>query len=470
MSPTNSIWRDAPAFFQYISRCQSFLQMGQPDNDFLVYLPLYDMWQEQDGRLLMFDIHKMAQRAPGFIEAVHRINDAGYDMDYISDNFIRTAACRDKRIVTSGGTTYKALVVPGARLMPADVLAKLLDLAKEGATVVFLDQYPEDVPGYAGLERRRTEFKRTLEQIKKLGNERGKDQTVFFGTDYARTLAQTAAIPEAMKTSFDLSCIRRKNTEGYHYFISALTGKDTESWIPLAVPARSAMLYNPMNGASGKALLRQKDGKTEVYLQLASGESAILKTFTEADVQVPEWKYQTVAQGTVELSGLWSLRFVESAPAVHSVPDSVSLGSWTDLSFEGAGTTMGTGCYTTAFVIENPASAQDWQLSLGDVRESARVRINGREVATLWAVPYCCPIGQYLRPGKNILEIEVTNLPANRIADMDRRGVKWRIFKDINIAALGYKKGTYAGWEPVPSGLLGPVRIIPLKITKNEMQ
>ena len=273
-----------------------------------------------------------------------------------------------------------------------------------------------------------------------------------------------------MKTSFDLSCIRRKNTEGYHYFISALTGKDTESWIPLAVPARSAMLYNPMNGASGKALLRQKDGKTEVYLQLASGESAILKTFTEADVQVPEWKYQTVAQGTVELSGLWSLRFVESAPAVHSVPDSVSLGSWTDLSFEGAGTTMGTGCYTTAFVIENPASAQDWQLSLGDVRESARVRINGREVATLWAVPYCCPIGQYLRPGKNILEIEVTNLPANRIADMDRRGVKWRIFKDINIAALGYKKGTYAGWEPVPSGLLGPVRIIPLKITKNEMQ
>lgn len=131
---------------------------------------------------------------------------------------------------------------------------------------------------------------------------------------------------------------------------------------------------------------------------------------------------------------------------------------------------MGTGCYTTAFVIENPASAQDWQLSLGDVRESARVRINGREVGTLWAVPYCCPIGQYLRPGKNILEIEVTNLPANRIADMDRRGVKWRIFKDINIAALGYKKGTYAGWEPVPSGLLGPVRIIPLKITKNEMQ
>ena len=93
-----------------------------------------------------------------------------------------------------------------------------------------------------------------------------------------------------------MSCIRRKNPEGYHYFISALTGKDTESWIPLAVPARSAMLYNPMNGVSGKARLRQKDGKTEVYLQLASGESAILKTFTEVDVQAPEWKYQTAVR------------------------------------------------------------------------------------------------------------------------------------------------------------------------------
>ena len=80
MSPTNNIWRDAPAFFDYVTRCQSFLQMGQPDNDFLVYLPVYDMWDEQDGRLLLFDIHKMAKRAPRFIEAVHRIYSAGYGL------------------------------------------------------------------------------------------------------------------------------------------------------------------------------------------------------------------------------------------------------------------------------------------------------------------------------------------------------------------------------------------------------
>ena len=185
-------------------------------------------------------------------------------------------------------------------------------------------------------------------------------------------------------------------------------------------------------------------------------------------MQAPEWEYRTaLEEGAIELSGLWSLQFEESAPAVGNVPDSVSLGSWTDLPFENAKTTMGTGRYTTTFTVADPAAAQDWMLSLGDVRESARVRINGREVATLWAVPYRCTVGRYLQPGVNTLEVEVTNLPANRIADIDRRGVKWRIFKDINIAALGYKKGTYAGWEPVPSGLLGPVRIIPLKTTKE---
>ena len=102
-------------------------------------------------------------------------------------------------------------------------------------------------------------------------------------------------------------------------------------------------------------------------------------------------------------------------------------------------------------------------LSLGDVRESARVRINGQEVCTLWALPYQCYIGKYLQQGENLIEIEVTNLPANRIAEMDRQKIPWRKFKDINVAALNYKKGNYAGWQPVSSGLLGPVRLIPMK-------
>ena len=139
------------------------------------------------------------------------------------------------------------------------------------------------------LGQRRAEFNKVLAQIK----EREGKGHVLFGTDYARTLAATATVPEEMKTAFGLSSIRRSHSEGYHYFISALKTEDTESWIPLAVQARSAMLYNPMNGTSGKARLRQNNGRTEVFLQLASGESIILKTFTDHDVAVPEYGYWT---------------------------------------------------------------------------------------------------------------------------------------------------------------------------------
>lgn len=126
MSPTNNIWQDAPAFFEYITRCQSFLQMGKPDNDFLVYLPVYDMWQEQPGRLLLFSIHDMAKRAPKFIETVHTISNCGYDMDYISDNFVKSTRCVNGKLLTKGGTSYKAIIIPAVKLMPSEVLGHLL--------------------------------------------------------------------------------------------------------------------------------------------------------------------------------------------------------------------------------------------------------------------------------------------------------------------------------------------------------
>jgi len=65
-----------------------------------------------------------------------------------------------------------------------------------------------------------------------------------------------------------------------------------------------------------------------------------------------------------------------------------------------------------------------------------------------------------LRKGQNELRIEVTNLPANRIADMDRRGVQWRKMKEINIVDINYKKTTYADWTPVASGLQGEVKLV----------
>ena len=47
---------------------------------------------------------------------------------------------------------------------------------------------------------------------------------------------------------------------------------------------------------------------------------------------------------------------------------------------------------------------------------------------------------KFFKAGMNDIRIEVTNLPANRIADLDRRGVKWRKMEEINVVDINYKR------------------------------
>ena len=153
-----------------------------------------------------------------------------------------------------------------------------------------------------------------------------------------------------MKTSFDLSCIRRKNPEGYHYFISALTGKDTESLDTVGCACTFRPHHNPMNEAFPARLACVSDGKTGKFICTGFRRNLPYWNFTEADVQAPEWKYQDCCTGSCRTVSLWNLRFVEIAALRYIVCRIRCLGSWTDLSLEGAKTVMGTGCYTNHFL------------------------------------------------------------------------------------------------------------------------
>lgn len=469
MSPTNSIWRDAPAFFDYIGRCQSFLQMGKPDNDFLVYLPVYDLWNEQEGRLLAFDIHKMHRVAPKFIATVNEICNNGYDVDYISDSFVRTTRCVNNQLVTSGGAAYKAIIVPGVKRMPADVLAQLEKLARSGATVVFIGGMPEDVPGYGNLEARRKVFNKALGRMKlTIDNSQssivncqlGKGR-IILGDDYRETLALCGVQPEEVKTKYGMQYIRRCNDKGHHYFISALQPEGVDGWVTLSVDDADAMIFDPVTGEKGRAATRNTDNGLQVYLQLSSGQSLIVQTFT-SPVEADEWHYLQPQTLALTLDHGWKLDFVESTPSVSGTFEIDEPRSWTTLDTPHAATTMATGRYTLHFDL--PAIAADeWILDLGDVRESARVRINGKDAGTAWCVPFQLAVGKYLKQGKNTVEVEVTNLPANRIAELDRQQVPWRRFKEINVVDLNYKKTGYAHWAPLPSGLNGQVKLIPMQ-------
>ena len=415
MSPTNSIWRDAPYFMQYVERCQSFLQMGQPDNDFLVFLPVRDMWQKNPQKLLMqFSIHAMGKLAPEFIQSILEIDRAGFDCDYISERLLMGVEYKDGMLQTAAGTRYKGLVIPGSGNMPESVKAHIDSLKAQGAYIIY-------------------------------------------GT--RATDLMSAAKPEAMKTECGLKAIRRKNATGYHYFIANLSPDDIEDKLPLAVSFKDAAWFNPLNGE----IMPANISGDSIAIRLRSGESMILQTYDEplADNQnLTAQSQKSIIKNQIVLDGPWKLSFTEEAPKVNQTFTLTKPQVWNTLDNDSAKVTMGTGVYTTHMKLSKKDLAGRWQIDLGDVRESARVYINGHFIGCAWCVPFVLDCKNALKAGDNEIRIEVTNLPANRIADYDRRGIKWRKMEEINVVDINYKRTTYDAWESVPSGLKSEVRLL----------
>lgn len=151
---------------------------------------------------------------------------------------------------------------------------------------------------------------------------------------------------------------------------------------------------------------------------------------------------------------------MESAPKVEKTFTLPTAQTWEGLDDDAVKVTMGTGVYTTTIKLDKKQAAHKWEIDLGDVRESARVYINGKYIGCAWAVPFVLDCKDALNKGENEIRIEVTNLPANRIAWMDRQSIEWRKFKEINVVDINYKKTLYSNWTPVPSGLNSEVKLI----------
>ena len=420
LSPSNpSIWEVTKPLADYISRCQAFLTMGSSDADFLLYFPAHDIWHGHfRTQFMQLDIHKMYLTMPQFKKDVLDILAMGYDVDYISDALLRKVSVgRDGALRTEAGTSYKALVLPSqTEHMPAGTRAAIDSLKALGASVFTM----EDLPS-CGIR------------------------------------------PETAMGIPGLHMIRRKSeTGGSNYFVSNLGGADVPE-ITLACDAAAVEIFDPMTGERGFAQLLPSDAGTRVRLELASGASMLLKAFPAKPSRSScgDWQY-CVPKDSIVLAGPWKLDFLRSEPAMLQEHfDLDSLQGWHTLP--GGDVTEAVGVYSTT--VDIPADTPgEWLLSLGQVCESAAVRVNGTDAGTVISAPFVLKVGRFLHPGENLIEIEVRNLPANRIAKMDRDGKVWRIFKDVNIAAVNsrqvvtYEKVDNYGWWPVvPSGLIGPV-------------
>jgi len=449
----NSIWRDIPLLNDYLARCQSVLQTGIPANDILLYWPIHELWMDPKGLLQNLTVHYNQWMDLQRIGQVAKLLDEkGYNYDFVSDRMLDLIHC-EKGLLKAPGGEYRVIFVPHCNFMPAETLKRLADLAAQGAAIIFDQSLPRDVPGWYNLADRRTELAAAKARLKK----------VTITTDIDEALSNAAVKREPLVDQ-GLRYVRRRSDNDYWYFIANHTAHIFKGPLNLAVPFASAVLHDPMTGTSALLPTKKIAQSHRLYLDIAPGQSFIIQA-SPNELNAPAYVPLQSSNDELTLAGKWDIEFIDGGPEIPKAYSTTGLSSWTNAPDEKAQAFAGTARYRLTFNLPD-LDGDEYLLDLGDVRESARVKINGQNSATLFALPFRAPVGRYLKKGSNTIEIEVTNLAANRIRDLDLRGVNWKIMHDINIVNQHYKKFNAAAWPLQPSGLLGPVRLI--RQTKNK--
>lgn len=465
MNPRNPLWHDVPSVNRYITRCQSVLQAGRSDHDVLVYWPVHEYWRSAPGLELQMGVHKRewleGQPTGALAEQLWK---QGYAFDYISDRQLQQTRV-ENRLLTTPGNQFSAIIVPAAKTLPLATLQQLIRLAEAGGTVLFDSVIPSDVPGLSNLDANRTTFKQLLEKHGLSTLAKGECKKVAVGQGFiavgpALTLLTRAGIkPEQLMGSAQLSFVRRAHETGSYYFLVNETSAPFKGWVALSRPSQSVYVLDPMTGKSGigASSKNKATGELEVYLQLNPEETLILKTEKEMLAPDSRWVWQQTGKSH-PVSGPWSVEFIKGGPVLPAPYATETLASWTTQGNDETRRFAGTARYTTTFSAP-AAGASTYYLDLGKVCQSARVTLNGVSLGTPFIAPFRVWVPS-LKTTDNTLEIEVTNVAANRVRDLDLRKVGWKYFRDINFVNIQYKAFNAAQWPLYDSGLLGPVLLL----------
>jgi hypothetical protein len=437
------LWRCLPEMNAYIQRCQSALQNACPESDVLLYFPYHDM-ASKPGALSL----QCSTRLDGWLEGspfagiAMTLWENSVGADYVSDRLLKTARAVDGSIRIAD-MRYKLLAVPKTEFMPRETLETLTRLAGAGAEVVFCGSAPKSEPGLAG---------------KPLNVPRARIMSDAELTDF---ILEKAGAPCAPPSSGGVSHIKlHSDSGGRVYFVCNMSAKMFSGPFTPDFDGGGAEFMSP---ADGRREYETADKHGRLHIELKPGESLFIFQ-PEKNSGVPLRRRLRKAdcgvsgEKTLRRRSPWLLEFI----AGHGeMPESASLEklvSWTDLPGEAYRSFSGAARYSCDFEWGDEPF-DEALLCFEGVHDAARVKINGENCGAVWCYPFELRVGEFLRPGVNRIEIDVTNSGANRIAALDRAGVNWKTFQDINIINLEYKPFDASKWNPAPSGITGDVML-----------
>jgi hypothetical protein len=450
-------WPYFPLLARYVQRVSWVLQQGTPVADVAMYLPIDDVFAATPadrGLNLYFDVRERLHGGPipefglksalaGDTPVVSTLLANGYNFDCIDSSTLPQARL-DGNHITMGLGRYAVVVLPGLRGMPLADLEQLAAFVAAGGTLIATRRLPDVAYGNAQADT--ACLQKLVGEVFGPGRY-GKGKALLARDERA---AFRAALREALPPDLaleqpdaDVAFVHRRLAREHLYFVANFSSRAKSLRASPPAPGRGVEVWDPMTGE----MAARWDGRLHldpfgsVVLRVRSGDPARPGPAALRELE------------TVDLPGPWSFRALGFDAMTMARPR-----AWTEYdrwrNFSGKCT------YETAFEVEPPKPGEHLVLDLGEVREVVEVVVNGKPGPVVWKRPYRAEVTPLLKPGRNVLQVHVTNLLINQVLGRPRPN-----YSAIH-ARFGQRFPDPAEWKechPLASGLRGPVRLVRLR-------
>ena len=305
------------------------------------------------------------------------------------------------------------------------------------------------------------------------------------GDDIGAKLAAAGCPKDFVCADRNVSWIHRRDGEDEIYFVATAATAPTRVRCSFRDAAGEPELWNPETGEIEKATCRRADGREELDLAFGPADSVFVVFRRQPTASARPVRQSASSPTCVRtLDGPWRVSFAAPGSKTPFERRFATLADWSKSEDEEVRYFSGTATYEmTVTLAERPRDVRRVLLDLGDVKDIAEVFVDGRPVRTLWKPPFVVDVTEAAGARPFRLSVKVTNRWPNRLIGDERqhRAVgtwnadnKWKrpVIGDLPawLTTGGVNPSgasTFATcrlWraddELLPSGLVGPVRIL----------
>jgi len=396
----NTWWPYFRYLADYIARCSYVFQAGQYVADIAVYLPTHDVWSQAKADVFNLSrlLHERLDR-----QMLLELNRAGWNFDFVNDAIL----CNPSKM-----QRFAVLCLPAVRRMPVRSAEALVSFADRAGKVVAWQCWPDEAPGLVDRQERSQRVRELIGKLRKRT-----DASCQLAASKQRLLAilRSWLQPDCLIESDqkDLGFVHYKCGRRDVYFIANLSPTAARAKIRLRSGGPAATLWDPMTGRRfALPDFQSTNGHLSGRMDFEPFASKMIVLSPSRPEPVAADRKLGPIVHRQSIRGPWQLVEVPSGRILHRMD---SLAFWT--SFEELRGFSGTLAYKTSFRWPpgTHSANQAVFLTLEHVRQTVEVYLNGRHIRDLWIRPFRCEVSEALRPGRNELELRVSNLLINRV-------------------------------------------------------